>query len=85
VVRTSVATPAKIMATKKALKRAFEIQIEGLIYPGRGVVPLPDKLEGVAEGSLHIFRRDHGKGIPLGRIQRHYQEEGKLICSRRPS
>jgi 2-oxoglutarate ferredoxin oxidoreductase subunit beta len=32
VVRTSVATPAKIMATKKALKRAFEIQIEGLGY-----------------------------------------------------
>ena len=32
VVRTSVATPAKVMATKKALKRAFEIQIEGLGY-----------------------------------------------------
>ena len=32
VARTSVATPAKVMATKKALKRAFEIQIEGLGY-----------------------------------------------------
>jgi 2-oxoglutarate/2-oxoacid ferredoxin oxidoreductase subunit beta len=32
VVRTSVATPAKVMATKKALKKAFEIQIEGLGY-----------------------------------------------------
>ena len=32
VVRTSLATPAKIMATKKALKKAFEIQLEGLGY-----------------------------------------------------
>ena len=32
VARTSLATPAKVMATKKALKKAFEIQLEGLGY-----------------------------------------------------
>jgi 2-oxoglutarate ferredoxin oxidoreductase subunit beta len=32
VARTSVATPAKVLATKKALKKAFEIQLEGLGY-----------------------------------------------------
>ncbi len=32
VARTSVGTPAKILATKKALKKAFEVQLEGLGY-----------------------------------------------------
>jgi 2-oxoglutarate ferredoxin oxidoreductase subunit beta len=32
VARTSVGTPAKVLATKKALKKAFEIQLEGLGY-----------------------------------------------------
>ncbi len=32
VVRTSLATPAKVMATRKALRKAFEVQLEGLGY-----------------------------------------------------
>jgi 2-oxoglutarate ferredoxin oxidoreductase subunit beta len=32
VARTSLATPAKVLATKKAIKKAFEVQMEGLGY-----------------------------------------------------
>ena len=67
VVRTSVATPAKVMATKKALKRAFEIQIEGLGYTLVEVLsPCPTNWKVSPKEAFAYLEEIMEKQYPLG-------------------
>ncbi len=67
VVRTSLATPAKIMATKKALKKAFEIQLEGLGYTLVEVLsPCPTNWKMTPVEAFRYLEERMEKEYPLG-------------------
>jgi len=67
VVRTSLATPAKIMATKKALKKAFEIQLEGLGYTLVEVLsPCPTNWKMTRVEAFRYLEERMEKEYPLG-------------------
>lgn len=66
-VRTSLATPAKIMATKKALKKAFEIQLEGLGYTLVEVLsPCPTNWKMTPVEAFRYLEERMEKEYPLG-------------------
>ncbi|HON95333.1 MAG TPA: 2-oxoglutarate oxidoreductase, partial [Deltaproteobacteria bacterium] len=67
VVRTSLATPAKVMATKKALKKAFEIQLEGLGYTLVEVLsPCPTNWKMTPVEAFRYLEERMEKEYPLG-------------------
>jgi len=67
VVRTSLATPAKVMATKKALKKAFEIQLEGLGYSLVEVLsPCPTNWKMTPVEAFKYLEERMEKEYPLG-------------------
>lgn len=67
VVRTSLATPAKVMATKKALKKAFEIQLEGLGYTLVEVLsPCPTNWKLTPVEAFRYLEERMEKEYPLG-------------------
>ena len=67
VARTSVATPAKVMATKKALKKAFEIQISGLGYTLVEVLsPCPTNWKVSPKEAFKFLEEIMEKEYPLG-------------------
>ncbi|HPI91689.1 MAG TPA: thiamine pyrophosphate-dependent enzyme [Deltaproteobacteria bacterium] len=67
VVRTSLATPAKVMATKKALKKAFEIQLQGLGYTLVEVLsPCPTNWKVTPVEAFKYLEERMEKEYPLG-------------------
>jgi 2-oxoglutarate ferredoxin oxidoreductase subunit beta len=67
VVRTSLATPAKIRETKKAIKKAFEIQIEGLGYSLVEVLsPCPTNWKVSPKDSFKYLEEKMEKEYPIG-------------------
>jgi 2-oxoglutarate ferredoxin oxidoreductase subunit beta len=70
VVRTSLATPAKIRETKKAIKKAFEIQIEGLGYSLVEVLsPCPTNWKVSPKDSFKYLEEKMEKEYPIGVIK----------------
>jgi 2-oxoglutarate ferredoxin oxidoreductase subunit beta len=67
VVRTSLATPAKIRQTKKAIKKAFEVQIEGLGYSLVEVLsPCPTNWKVSPKDSFKYLEDKMEKEYPIG-------------------
>jgi 2-oxoglutarate/2-oxoacid ferredoxin oxidoreductase subunit beta len=67
VARTSLATPAKVLATKKAVKKAFEIQMEGLGYTLVEVLsPCPTNWKVSPKESFKYLENIMEKEYPLG-------------------
>jgi 2-oxoglutarate ferredoxin oxidoreductase subunit beta len=67
VTRTSVATPAKVMATKKAIKKAFEIQLQGLGYTLVEILsPCPTNWKMTPVESFKYLEERMEKEYPLG-------------------
>jgi 2-oxoglutarate ferredoxin oxidoreductase subunit beta len=67
VARTSLATPAKVMATKKAMKKAFEIQLQGLGYTLVEVLsPCPTNWKMTPVESFKYLEERMEKEYPLG-------------------
>jgi 2-oxoglutarate ferredoxin oxidoreductase subunit beta len=67
VVRTSLATPAKIRETKKAIKKAFEVQIEGLGYSLVEVLsPCPTNWKVSPKDSFKYLEEKMEKEYPIG-------------------
>ncbi len=67
VTRTSVATPAKILATKKAIRKAFEVQMAGLGYSLVEVLsPCPTNWKVSPKDSFIYLEEKMEKEYPLG-------------------
>jgi len=67
VTRTSLATPAKILATKKAIKKAFEIQIAGLGYSLVEVLsPCPTNWKVTPKDAFTFLEEKMEKEYPIG-------------------
>lgn len=67
VTRTSLATPAKILATKKAIKKAFEMQIAGLGYSLVEVLsPCPTNWKVTPKDSFTYLEEKMEKEYPIG-------------------
>jgi 2-oxoglutarate ferredoxin oxidoreductase subunit beta len=67
VARTSLATPAKVMATKKAMKKAFEIQLQGLGYTLVEILsPCPTNWKMTPVESFKYLEERMEKEYPLG-------------------
>jgi 2-oxoglutarate ferredoxin oxidoreductase subunit beta len=70
VTRTSLATPAKIMATKKAIKKALEVQIAGLGYSLVEVLsPCPTNWKVTPKDSFTYLEEKMEKEYPIGVIK----------------
>jgi len=70
VTRTSLATPAKILATKKAIKKAFEIQIAGLGYSLVEVLsPCPTNWKVSPKDAFSYLEETMEKEYPIGVIK----------------
>ena len=67
VARTSLATPAKVMATKKAIKKAFEVQLLGLGYALVEVLsPCPTNWKLSPKDAFKYLEDRMEKEYPLG-------------------
>ena len=67
VTRTSLATPAKILATKKAIKKAFEVQIAGLGYSLVEVLsPCPTNWKVTPKVAFTYLEEKMEKEYPIG-------------------
>jgi len=67
VTRTSLATPAKILATKKAIKKAFEVQIAGLGYSLVEVLsPCPTNWKVTPKDAFTYLEEKMEKEYPIG-------------------
>ncbi|MBN2297298.1 MAG: 2-oxoglutarate oxidoreductase [Deltaproteobacteria bacterium] len=67
VTRTSLATPAKIMATKKAIKKALEVQMAGLGYSLVEVLsPCPTNWKVSPKDSFIYLEEKMEKEYPIG-------------------
>ncbi|HVN70816.1 MAG TPA: thiamine pyrophosphate-dependent enzyme, partial [Desulfomonilia bacterium] len=67
VVRTSVATPAKVLATKKAIKKALEVQMQGLGYALVEVLsPCPTNWKVSPKEAFKYLEEVMEKQYPLG-------------------
>jgi 2-oxoglutarate ferredoxin oxidoreductase subunit beta len=67
VARTSLASPAKVLATKKAVKKAFEIQMQGLGYTLVEVLsPCPTNWKVAPKESFKYLEDIMEKEYPLG-------------------
>jgi 2-oxoglutarate/2-oxoacid ferredoxin oxidoreductase subunit beta len=67
VARTSLATPAKVMATKKAIRKAFEVQLAGLGYSLVEVLsPCPTNWKVSPKDSFKYLEDIMEKEYPLG-------------------
>ena len=69
--RVTVDTPKHVRQAKRAIKKAFQNQIDGIGYlDGGSGVHVPDELGPHAAGQLRVDAREHAAVLSAGRVSR---------------